>query len=85
MRPSECRCENFPIESYACAEQLPSSYTPPVPPPAASVVPPSQDDGGIGVASGTDVPMDAANGSHGGPAFQVRHTAAEQAPACSVR
>ena len=29
----------LPIESYACAEQLPSSYTPPAPPPTAPLLP----------------------------------------------
>ena len=39
LRPGECRCENFPVESYACAEQLPSSYTPPAPIQTTPVMP----------------------------------------------
>ena len=39
LRPGECRCENFPFESYACAEQLPSSYTPPAPPATTPLLP----------------------------------------------
>ena len=42
LRLGEFRCDNFPIESYACAEQLPSSYVPRAPP--ASAPPPSQED-----------------------------------------
>lgn len=35
LRPRDYHCEGYPIESYALAEQLPSSYMPP--PPALSI------------------------------------------------
>ena len=68
LRPGECRCENFPFESYACAEQLPSSYTPPAPAPITPVQP--QD-----AAAGPD----AANGDAAGGAIVNDEPASGQA------
>ena len=71
MRPNDYRCENFPIESYACAEQLPSSYTPPAPPPAALPVPLSQDSGNAGAGDAAAASGAAASGFRDEPATQV--------------
>ena len=71
LRPCEYRCENFPIESYACAEQLPSTYTPPAPLPAALLAPLARDGGNAGAVDGVDPSGGAANGFCRGPAMKV--------------